>query len=99
MTRPIAIYYIYYGSWPEGSPAPALLPLLIAGLSGSTRWAVNTRYYQADGRHVTSSVTFAGSTSLGYRYGRSLDSLLSVWQIVVDTVKSGAEKADAGGTK
>lgn len=89
MTNPISVYFIYYGAWTPQSNAPQLLPLLIASLAGSSRWAVNQRYYQSDGKHVSGDVRFAGSTYVGYPQGQSLADVLAVWQVVVDTVNSG----------
>lgn len=96
MTEPISVFFIYYGAFTASSPAPQLLPLLIAGLAGSSRWAVNQRYYQSDGKHVSGDVRFAGSTFVGYPKGKSLGDVLTVWSVVVDTVTSGAPRAGAG---
>jgi hypothetical protein len=65
------VYYIWYGNW-TGNTADAILNTLASSIGGSPYFNINTTYYNASNTHVSNSVSFGGSTSVGYSQGTAL---------------------------
>jgi hypothetical protein len=93
MSKPIDVYFLWYGSsWSTTSSAEAfllstLLPVLVAGLTGSEHWRINSdRYFDAKGVPVASSLRVAGEARVGNTRGLSQ---VRVEDIVVDALRDG----------
>ena len=81
------VFYIWYGGW-AGNSTPAILTDLANNIGGSANFGVNGSYFDAGGR-VRNSVTFGGSTSVGYSHGTQLDTSV-IKQVVKDVLGAGA---------
>ena len=95
MDAPITVYYIWYGDW-SGSTAPAILEDLATNLGASPYYASATTYTGANGAHVSASLSFYGSVSAGYTYGKTLTDY-NILSIVTDELASGALPVNADG--
>ncbi len=86
------VYYIWYGNW-AGNTAMSILPDLIAGLSGSPYYNINTTYYNSSSVAVTNSTLLKKSVTDNYSYGAALGDA-DVKAVVSNAITSGALPAD-----
>lgn len=86
------VYYIWYGNW-AGNTATSILPDLIAGLSGSPYYNINTSYYDGASVAVTNSTLLKKSVSDNYSRGTALADA-DVTAVVSNAITSGALPAD-----
>ena len=66
------VYFIFYGNWPEQSPAPAILSDFVIRLSGSSYWRINTLYHDDQGFPVSSSLLLGSNINDPYSAGSTL---------------------------
>lgn len=71
MTAGANVHYIWYGNW-SGNSATTILTDLANGMGGSPYWGINQTYYNGSNVHVSSAVTFAGSSNDNYSQGTAL---------------------------
>lgn len=96
MTSGPNMYYIWYGGW-NGNNATSILTDLANGIGGTPYFNINTTYYNGSNVHVPNSVSYKGSTSVGYPNGASLSDA-NIQTIVSKAISSGAlGQADANG--
>jgi hypothetical protein len=81
------VYYIWYGNWANNT-ALTILPFLASNIGGSAYFNINTTYYDANGNHVSNSVTYQGSITDDYSQGNSLSDD-AVRTILTDALTSG----------
>lgn len=86
------VYYIWYGNW-AGNTATSILPDLIAGLSGSPYYNINTSYYDGASVAVTNSTLLKKSVTDNYSRGTALADA-DVTAVVSNAITSGALPAD-----
>ena len=86
------VYYIWYGNW-AGNTATSILPDLIAGLSGSPYYNINTSYYDGASVAVTNSTLLKKSVTDNYSRGTALADA-DVTAVVSSAITSGALPAD-----
>jgi hypothetical protein len=90
-------YFIWYGNWPTGNnTARDIITDLASGIGGTPYFNINTTYYDGSNRHVSNSVSYAGSTDNNYSLGKSLSDT-SVRNIVSSAISSGALPKDTSG--
>jgi hypothetical protein len=95
MLGTVQIYYIWYGNWGTNS-AQTILTDLAGSIGGSPYYNINTTYYNGSNVHISNSVTFAGSTTVGAPFGNSLtDSQIK--SVVSNAITSGALPSDTNG--
>ena len=87
------VYYIWYGNW-AGNTATSILPDLIAGLSGSPYYNINTSYYDGASVAVTNSTLLKKSVTDNYSRGTALADA-DVTAVVSNAITSGALPADS----
>ena len=66
------VYFIFYGSWPEQSPAPTILTDFVIRLSGTSYWNINTLYHESYGNPVSSSLLWGSNINDPYSAGSTL---------------------------
>jgi hypothetical protein len=88
-------YYIWYGNW-SGNSATTILTNFISNEGGSPYYNINTTYYDGSNRHVSNSIHFAGSTTVGYTHGTSLSDG-TIQTIVQEAISSNALPKDTNG--
>ncbi len=94
MLGTVNVYYIWYGNW-NGNSATTILTDLAQNIGGSSYYNINTTYYNGSNLHISNSVHYAGSTTVGYPQGTSLsDSAIKT--VVTNAISSGLPK-DANG--
>jgi hypothetical protein len=86
--NPVTAYYIWYGNW-AGNTAPVILTDFIQNIAPSPYYNINTTYYNGSGAHVVNSVTYGGSTTVGYTHGTTLSDS-AVQAVVSDAINSAA---------
>lgn len=92
---PVSAYYIWYGNW-SGNNATTILTDLIQNIAPSPYYNINTTYYNASNAHVVNSVTYGGSTTVGYTHGTTLSDS-GVQAVVSDAITSGALPNNSAG--
>ena len=92
---PVNVYYIWYGDW-SGNSAPTILQDLAHGISASPYFNINTTYYNGSNVHVSNTVSYQASTSVGYPYGTSLTDA-NIQSVVSNAITSGALTRDTNG--
>ncbi len=93
--NPVTAYYIWYGNW-SGNSATTILTDLMQNIAPSTYYNINTTYYNASNAHVVNSVTYGGSTTVGYTHGTTLSDS-GVQAVVSDAITSGALPNNSSG--
>ena len=83
----VGVYYIWYGNW-AGNTAPTILNDFATGIGGSPYWNINTTYFDGNNAHVSSAVSFKGSTTDNYSLGTSLTDA-NIQTIVASAITSG----------
>ena len=89
------VYYIWYGNW-SGNSATTILQNLAQGIGGSPYFNINTTYYDGSNRHVTNSVSYAGSTTDNYSQGTGLSDG-QIQTVVSSAISSGRLPKDTNG--
>ena len=95
MTNPANVYYIWYGNW-AGNTATDLLQTMVAGLSGSPYYNINTTYYNPSKVPVSNKVNFAGATTDNYSGGTALSDA-AIKTVVSNAISSNRLPKDANG--
>ncbi len=92
------VYYIWYGTWPGGSVAKLILPVLAGSIGGSPYFNINTTYYNGAGVHVTNAVNYGGATTDNYSQGTQLnDNSIAVIVSKALTTGGGSLPVDTNG--
>jgi hypothetical protein len=86
-------YFIWYGTWANNT-APQILADLVAGLSGSSYYNINTTYSDASGTFATNSVQLVAQANDAYSQGTSLSDN-AIAQVVSAQIAAGALPLDA----
>jgi hypothetical protein len=88
------VYYIWYGDW-AGNTAQTILPSFAQSMDASPYFNINTTYYAGSAtKAVTGRVTYAGSRSVAYPYGKSLTDA-NIQSVVADAIGSNVLPKDA----
>lgn len=95
MTGGAHMYYIWYGNW-NGNNATTILTDLANGIGGTPYFNINTTYYNGSNVHVPNSVTYGGSTSVGYTNGTSLSDA-NIQTVVSNAIGNGSLPSDTNG--
>ncbi|KXS11676.1 hypothetical protein M427DRAFT_426615 [Gonapodya prolifera JEL478] len=100
LTKPLTIYIIWYGAWPD--PDKAIITDYIGGLSTSDFWKINTMYYSADDtnrKHISSSVSLGPSIVDNYSLGKVIDGYnnYDISRLVYTYISQGKLPADLDG--
>lgn len=82
------VYYIWYGNW-SGNSATTILTDLANNIGPSPYFNINTTYYNGSGVHVSNSVNYKGSTTVGEYLGTALSDS-QIQQIVTDAINGNA---------
>jgi hypothetical protein len=88
MTGGVTMYYIWYGNW-AGNTATTILTDFAQNIGSSPYFSINTTYYNGSNTHVSNSVIFGGSTTVGYTQGTSLSDA-AIQAVVSSAISSGA---------
>jgi hypothetical protein len=86
------VYYIWYGNW-SGNSATTILTNFAQSVGGSPYFNINTTYYDGSSRHVSNSVTYAGSITDNYSQGTALSDA-GVQAVVSSAITSGRLPSD-----
>jgi hypothetical protein len=73
ITTELAVYLIWYGDWRESTKS--LVKDFVAHLGGSPYYAINTTYWQYDGRRVPNAVNLMGVIDDDWSLGKDV-----IWQ-------------------
>lgn len=95
MLGTVNAYYIWYGDW-SGNSAVTILEDFAKNLGGSPHWNINTTYFDANGAHVSNSLTLAGTTTDSYSQGKSLSDA-QIQTVVSSAISSGRLPKDTNG--
>jgi phosphate-induced protein 1 len=95
MTAGAHMYYIWYGNW-NGNTATTILTDLANGIGGTPYFNINTTYYNGSNVHVPNSVSYGGSTSVGYTNGTSLSDA-NIQSIVSTAIGNHSLPSDSSG--
>jgi hypothetical protein len=85
MLNTVTMYYIWYGSWTNASPAIAILENLAQHIGGSGYYNINTTYYNGSNQHVSNSIAFGGSMLTPAYLGNSLSDS-QIQKVVSDAI-------------
>lgn len=99
MTKPIKMYYIWYGNW-SNNTATDILPFLASNIGGSPYFNIQRTYYNGAKVPVSTDVSLGGQTNAvgvtTYPYGNSLSDS-QIRQVVIDAMNSGKLPIDSDG--
>jgi len=89
------VYLIWYGNW-SGNTAKSILPDLIAGLSNSPRFKIDSTFTDGNGA-ATSTVQLSGQYNDAYSQGSVALSQAAIFNIVSHAISVGAFPNDPNG--
>ena len=88
----VGVYLIWYGDW-SNNTGTAIVPDFVGALGNSPYWDINTSYFDAAGRFVSSGIALKGQAFDSYSQGTRLDDA-AIEAIVTDAIASGALPRD-----
>jgi hypothetical protein len=89
------IYYIWYGNW-SGNAATTILTDFANSLGGSHYENINSTYFDGSNNHVSSLLTYGGSTTDNYSQGTSVSDA-GIQAIVSSAISGGRLPKDTNG--